>query len=54
MALKNEIIMSEAINKEELEPIMLGNLKRYIGNFIPAIGTDWDIVLNELYPIIQC
>lgn len=53
MALKNEIIMSEAINKEELEPIMLGNLKRYIGNYLPPIGTDWDIVLNELYPIIQ-
>lgn len=52
-ALKNEIIMSEAINREELEPVMLGNLKRYIGNYLPPIGTDWDIVLNELYPIIQ-
>lgn len=53
MALKNEILMSEAINREELEPILLGNLKRYIGNYLPPIGTDWDIVLNEMYPIIQ-
>ena len=52
-ALKNEIRMAEAINKEELEPIMKDNLKRYIGNFIPPVGSDWDIVLNELYPIIQ-
>ena len=52
-SLRNEIKMSEAINKEELEPIMVDSLSRYIGNFIPPMGMDWDIVLNELYPIIQ-
>jgi len=51
--LKNEIRMAEAINKEELQPIMIDSLSRYIGNFIPPIGADWDIILNELYPIIQ-
>ena len=53
VALKNEIIMAEMVNKEELEPIMSDSLSRYIGNYSPAIGTDWDIVLNELYPIVQ-
>lgn len=53
IALKNEIIMSEVLNKEELEPIMTDNLRRYIGNYAPPIGMDWDIILNELYPIIQ-
>ena len=53
IALKNEIVMAEAINKKELEPIMRESLKRYIGSHIPVIGVDWDIVLNELYPIIQ-
>jgi hypothetical protein len=52
-ALKNEIIMSETINKQELEPIMTDSLRRYIGNYAPPIGMDWDIILNELYPIIQ-
>ena len=52
-ALKNEIKMAEAINKEELEPILADSLARYIGNFIPRVGIDWDIVLNEMYPIIQ-
>jgi hypothetical protein len=52
-ALRNEIRMSEAINEKELQPIMVDSLSRYIGNFIPPMGSDWDIVLNELYPIIQ-
>jgi hypothetical protein len=52
-ALRNEIIMAEKLNKAELEPIMVENLQRYIGNFIPPMGMDWDIILNELYPIIQ-
>lgn len=52
-ALKNEIAMSRALNKEELTPILQESIQRYIGNYIPAFGTDWDIVLNEIYPIVQ-
>lgn len=52
-ALKNEIIIAERINKQELEPIMKDSIQRYIGNYIPPMGSDWDIILNELYPIIQ-
>lgn len=52
-ALRNEIVMAEKINKQELEPIMIDSLGRYIGSYMPAVGVDWDIVLNELYPIIQ-
>jgi len=52
-ALKNEIRMAELLNKEKLEPIMQESLGRYIGNFTPQIGRGWDIVLNEVYPIIQ-
>lgn len=32
---------------------MRDSLSRYMGTYIPAMGQDWDIVLNELYPIIQ-
>lgn len=53
VALKNEIAMAEALNKEELEPIVAESIQRYIGEYIPVFGGDWDIVLNEVYPIIQ-
>lgn len=52
-AIRNEIVISERLNREELEPILLDSIKRYVGSFIPPVGFDWDIVLNELYPIIQ-
>ena len=52
-ALKNEIAMAKAINKEELSAILQENLQRYIGSYIPAFGIDWDVVLNEVYPIVQ-
>jgi hypothetical protein len=52
-ALKNEVAMAKAINKEELTPILQENIQRYIGNYIPTFGTDWDVVLNEVYPIVQ-
>lgn len=51
--LKNEIRMAEALNTEELMPIVRESVSRYVGEYIPAFGTNWDIVLNELYPIIQ-
>jgi hypothetical protein len=52
-SLKSEIAMSKASNREELEPVLQENLQRYIGNYQPAYGNDWDIVLNEIYPIVQ-
>lgn len=53
ITLKNEIDMAEALNKEELEPIIAESLQRYVGEFVPVFGGDWDIILNEVYPIIQ-
>lgn len=52
-ALKNEIAMARALNEQELAPILRESIERYVGSYLPAIGTDWDIVLNEVYPIIQ-
>lgn len=51
--IKNEIKMAEALNREELEPLCIENLRRYTGTHIPAMGYNWDIVLNEVYPVIQ-
>ena len=53
VALKNEIKMAEALNKEDLEPILISSLRRYVGEHVPLIGQNWDIVLNEVYPVIQ-
>lgn len=49
----DEIEMAEQVNKNLLEPKIVEGLRRYLGDFVPTVGTDWDIVLNELYPIVQ-
>jgi hypothetical protein len=51
--LKNQILMAEAINREEIEPRMTEALERYMGKHIPRYGYNWDVILNEVYPIIQ-
>lgn len=51
--LRNQIIMAETINKEEIEPCMVEAMDRYMGKFTPKYGFNWDIILNEIYPIIQ-
>lgn len=51
--LRNQIIMAETINKEELEPCMVESLERYMGKHTPRFGYNWDIILNEVYPIVQ-
>jgi len=52
-ALKNEIAMAKKYNKEEIKPRLIEGIERYTGRFIPEYGGDWDIVLNEIYPVIQ-
>jgi hypothetical protein len=52
-ALRNEIRMSEELLREELEPYVSEAMARYTGEFVPIYGADWDIILNEIYPVIQ-
>ena len=51
--LKNQVLMAEALNKEELVPTMEEGIQRYMGKWTPKFGYKWDIVLNEVYPIVQ-
>lgn len=51
--IKQEIKMSEKYLEQELTPVIQENLERYTGHFIPGMAMDWDVVLNEFYPIIQ-
>lgn len=49
----NEVKMARKRNESELEPKIRRNVARYTGVFVPEMAVDWDIVLNEVYPIIQ-
>ena len=51
--LRNEIKMAETLNEQELKPQLSEAIARYGGTYIPQMGADWDIVINEMYPIIQ-
>lgn len=52
-ALRNEIVMSRKFIEEEIAPIVQEAVERYTGHFTPHFGASWDIILNEVYPIIQ-
>jgi len=52
-ALHSEIKLSRKFTDEEIQPIMEEALSRYMGKFTPLFGQDWDVVLNEVYPIVQ-
>ena len=51
--LKNQILMAEKINESKILPQAQEAIRRYTSNFVPDIAVDWDVVLNEIYPIIQ-
>lgn len=51
--LRNEAKISKSVNEEALEPILIEAIERYTGRFYPRFGQNWDILLNEIYPIIQ-
>jgi len=53
--LHNEILLSVKRNENLLLPTIQRNLARYTGDYIPdwAGAHDWDIILNEIYPIVQ-
>jgi len=53
VSLKAQIVMSKKFNEEELLPIIKESLERYTGKHIPSIAVDWDVILNEIYPIVQ-
>lgn len=45
--------MAEKRIEDELIPCLQRNLARYTGDHVPDIAADWDIVLNEIYTIVQ-
>lgn len=51
--LKQEVIMAKKLNEEHLLPQMQEAIQRYTGEFIPLIGQNWDLMLNEIYPVVQ-
>lgn len=51
--IKQELVMAEKLNEDRLESQMREAIQRYTGVYVPEIGANWDVVLNEFYPIIQ-
>ena len=51
--IKNQLIMAKKLNEDCLESQMIEAIERYTGVHIPSIGMNWDVILNEIYPIIQ-
>jgi len=51
--IKNQLLMAKRLNEDQLEGQMIEAIERYTGVHIPSIGQNWDVVLNEIYPIIQ-
>lgn len=51
--IKEQIMMSERYNHDVLKPKMERSLKRYVGEYVPDWAGDWDILLNEVFPVIQ-
>lgn len=51
--LRQEIKMCTKYLEQELTPIIQENLERYTGHYIPGMAQDWDVVLNDFYPVIQ-
>jgi len=51
--IKNQLLMAKRLNEDQLQQQMREAVERYTGVFIPNIGANWDVVLNEIYPIIQ-
>jgi len=51
--IKEELLMARKLNEEYLQTQMREAIDRYTGVYVPAIGANWDIWLNEVYPIIQ-
>lgn len=51
--LRNQLTMAEKLVEDKLLPQMKEAIHRYVGTHVPVMARDWDIVLNDIYPIIQ-
>lgn len=51
--IRNQLTMAEKLVEDKLLPQMREAIHRYIGTHVPIMARDWDIVLNDIYPIIQ-
>lgn len=49
----NEILMAEAFNEQELQPVIDESVRRYTNQYVPNIGRNWSVIINEFYPIVQ-
>jgi len=51
--LKEEILIAERFNHDELRPVITNAIERYVGKYVPDFAQGWTVLLNEVYPVIQ-
>lgn len=53
LKVKQEVAMSEKVIELQLKPLIQRNLERYTGYYFPDCYDDWEVLINEYYPIVQ-
>lgn len=53
LKIRSEVHMSEKLIELELKPTIQRNLERYTGYYFPDCYDDWEVMINEYYPIVE-
>ena len=53
LKIREEVRMSEKLIELELKPTIQRNLERYTGTDRPICWEDWEVQINEYYPVVQ-
>jgi hypothetical protein len=53
LKIRSEVQMSEKLIELDLKPIIQRNLERYTGFDRPICDDDWEVIINEYYPIVE-
>jgi len=53
LKIREEVKMSEKLLELDLKPIIQLNLERYTGTNSPACDDEWEVMVNEYYPIVE-
>ena len=53
LKIRSEVQMSEKLLELQLKPIIQTNLERYTGYYNPDCFEDWEVTINEYYPIVE-
>lgn len=53
LKIRSEVAMSEKLIELDLKPTIQRNLERYTGTHFPDSYDEWEVIVNEYYPIVE-